>query len=435
MKKLINIRYAFKSILNKPIFSVILIIQLTASMYFLYNAIFFSDKSLQDLNRVSKLFNSTELNNLELTDELDNLFNIKFKEEDIIDRLKDFDEFITTSNQFTCIKYNNKTMLVEDFDKINNFYIKDDTASKEIQNNTFNRLHALSGNETFFNHFNFEVSEGRNFTEEDFNYIDTIPVILGNNFLGKFQINDTLKYYNELEGKIKTLRIIGFLNKDSYFFESTFAPEGLYNLNDYVISPTYDIYNCYVDKTDPNYESVVRNIYFNNILDTLLVSDKTPLELQKILQDKSDSLNLYNLKVNSAKDLLDSYKDMYNTQKKFMLILFFIILFFTSINMITTLTNHIRNRQKEFCVHLMYGATTFDIMKRILFEVFILLGISFIFMIFVNFALNKYSIDSFWNTASFVKVLIINIIMVIVLAIIPLKKLININLNDILKED
>ena len=434
MKKLINLKYAITSILNKPIFSILIIIQLTASMYFLYNAMYFTEKTSKNIKKISKLFDTTTLFDLELADELDNLFTVKFKEDNIVNRLKEFDEFIENSKEFSHIKFNNRDILINSNYKINDFFVKD-SSTKDIENITYSKGYSLNGDFNFFNKFKFPIIKGRSFESTDFESTDSIPIILGYDFSKIFKLNDSIKYYDELEEKIKEMKIIGFLEKDNYFFEDTFSPEGLYDLNKYILYPIENISKLNVKKDNPNYKYIMRNMYLNSFLDTMLISDKDSTYLKNLLQSKATDLNLYNIKINNGTKLLESYKDMYNTQKKFMLVLFFIIVFFTSINIITSLTNHIMNRRKEYCIHLMCGATTRDIMKRVFFEVLILISLAFSCMIVVNYFLNKNSAGLLYDIKSFIEVFIVSLILVIILASIPLKKIANIKLSDIIKKE
>lgn len=133
--------------------------------------------------------------------------------------------------------------------------------------------------------------------------------------------------------------------------------------------------------------------------------------------------------------MLSSYKDMYKTQRHFLLILFFIVLLFTSINMISSLLNYINKNKKEFAIHIMCGATISDLVQRIFLQIFTLMSISFGFMIFVSYSFNKNSVIPYLNSTYILQTALISIVLVLLLIIIPVIKLLSIDLTNIIKED
>lgn len=432
MRLLNNLNIAINSICKKLLFSFLLIVQLTASLYLLYNTIFINGQASNNINKIQGIFNSTNIFAVNSVDEFDNLFGIKFQEKDIIPRLKEFDEFLNNSKEFTRISFNNESIPIEQFSGYEHF--ENATAPKYSYNNKdFSRLNALQGDKNFFSHFKFNISSGRNFQNSDFENNNSLPVILGSDYSNIFKVNDILHYYDEISDSEKNMEIIGFLEKDSFFFQSNFEPNNVYNMDNYIICPINRF--KYLDSTSANYEALLRNMYFSNLNNTLLISDYDSDFLQNFLQKKSTSLNLYNLDVQSGEKMLSSYKDMYKTQRHFLLILFFIVLLFTSINMISSLLNYINKNKKEFAIHIMCGATISDLVQRIFLQIFTLMSISFGFMIFVSYSFNKNSVIPYLNSTYILQTALISIVLVLLLIIIPVIKLLSIDLTNIIKED
>lgn len=434
MRILKNLNYAIDSIVNKLVFSFLLIVQLTASIYFLYDGILITQQSSRSITKIESVFNTTNLFRVNDSDEIDNLLHIKFKEDSIVNRLKQFDDYLQTSNEFTCVRFNNNPLPVEKFND-NSSFINKNAPIQNAFNKSFYRLNALQGDKNFFKNYIFDISSGRYFYDTDFEVKDAIPIILGYDYSKSFKLDDVIKYYDDFTNTEKDFKVIGFLSKDCYFYQKTFSPDSVYNMNKYIMYPIQSFNVTNMNPNDADYESKMIEQYFSSFLNTMLISNHDEAFLQNLLQEKSNSLNLYNIQIHSGEKLIKSYKDMYLTQKQFLLIIFFIILCFTSINMITSLVNYIAQRKKEFGVHIMFGATISDLIQRVFFQILILMSIAFAFMICVNCILNKNSMNPSLDIETLIKTSVICIILVVILSIIPSIKINNMKVNDIIKED
>jgi len=433
MRLLKNINYALDSIVNKLLFSIIIIIQLTTSILFLYNGMLFTEQNSKNIEKIESTFSTTKLFKVNDVDELDNLFKVKLKEKNILTKLVAFENFLQNSEEFTCIRFNNDPIAIEKFNGSSSFIIN---TSQDFRgkDKTFTRVYALQGDESFFKNFKFTFSEGRYFEGKDFEAKENIPVILGYDYSNIYKVGDRISFCDNISGDEKQLEVIGFLSKDCYFYQKTFSPSSTFNMNNYIIYPMqkYNISSIGSDSVD---EEKLADRYISDFFSTMLISNKDEKYLQNLIQEKSDTLNLYNIEIQSGENLLNSFKDMCETQKQFSLIIFFIVFFFTSINMVTSLCNYVSQRRKEFGVHIMCGATMGDLCQRVFFQILILMSLSFAFMISVNGILNKGSIKPSVDTKILILTGITCIILVIVLAVIPLIKLSEMKINEIIKED
>ena len=270
------------------------------------------------------------------------------------------------------------------------------------------------------------MDSGRFFENEDFNSNDLIPVILGYGYNDYFKIDDTINYFDEYKNCEKKLKVIGFLQKDTYFYEHTLSPDSVFNLNNYIVFPIQPI-DEQMDKEN------LKIKYLSKFSDVVLISDKESSSLQNIIQSKSNELNLINVQIQSGKSMINSYKDIANTQKKFSITIFVIILLFASINVIATFVNYILKRKKEFGIHILCGATIQDIFERIFIEVAILITSSYALMFIVNYLLNRNEIV--YTPKSIIITTVIAILLIFLLSIIPIISICKIKFNTLMRED
>lgn len=114
-------------------------------------------------------------------------------------------------------------------------------------------LKAIQVQDKLSESFSSKISEGRIFSHEDFiitkeNQI--INVILGNNYITKYDIGDTLNL--ELHRKNMKFKVIGFLEKDTFF---TIDNDDLI-LDDYIVIPLYNIEYPPNDEQDEIYQQL-----------------------------------------------------------------------------------------------------------------------------------------------------------------------------------
>lgn len=91
-----------------------------------------------------------------------------------------------------------------------------------IDGKTYYQTKCLQVSKKFFNEFIVSVEAGRAFSDDDYRHSmndgDEIPVLVGNNFKKHVKLGETLTgFYLNRTFKYK---IIGFLSKDSYFFDT-----------------------------------------------------------------------------------------------------------------------------------------------------------------------------------------------------------------------
>lgn len=425
MNILKNLNFAFESIFDKLFFTIIIIIQLVVSLYFIHSGVYSVDTQLQEIQRIEKIFNIKNICSMQNTDELSTLMSIKLKEDDILERFKEFNAFLENSPKFKSITYNNDAILVQNFKNCGEFK-NNNIPEKNFNNKLYEGLLSINGDKSFFDTFKFDISSGRFFEDNDFNSSEITPIILGYNYKNYFCLGDIVNYFDEYQNCEKKLKVIGFLQKDCYFYQHTLSPDSVFNLNDYIVFPIKPINNT-IDQ-----ENLKIN-YLNKFSDTMIISDKDSFTLQNLIQNKSNDLNLINIQIKSGESMINSYKDIANTQKKFSICIFLIIIFFTSTNIIATYTNYVVKRKKQFGIHILCGATIEDIFQRIFMEICILIVSSNILMYIVSYILNKNKM--FYSHKSIIVTTAISIVLIIMLSVIPLIKINRIKLSTLIRED
>ena len=107
-----------------------------------------------------------------------------------------------------------------------NFAISEDTINQEVNTGleiiNATDLKTMQIGERLLENFSMEMANGRNFNSEDFivyNENQTINVILGNNYVNEYNLNDVLNL--ELVTKNMKFKIIGFLEKNTIMIISS----------------------------------------------------------------------------------------------------------------------------------------------------------------------------------------------------------------------
>lgn len=280
-------------------------------------------------------------------------------------------------------------------------------------NGNFSNIKGYYISKNYFKEFPLRIEKGRTFKIEDFYKEDIIPIILGNDYLGMYDIGDEFNYFDYFNKKEKKLKVVGILEKDSYQYSSY----GICDLKSYIICPVNDIKDSSVDLD--NYANLDRGL--------IIVDDKEKAlnELRNIYgETNTDEINL-----ESVKDRIDKLINILyeNAKKEFSTSI--IIILFLSVGIITVQLNSIENHLTEYGIHLLSGARKKDILVRqaYLISIYFILGssIDLFFEYFfksINFKMN---------------VIIIFIEFYIVLAVIifffPYRKIKKLQINDIIK--
>lgn len=156
--------------------------------------------------------------------------------DDSLEKLKKFYEALEQADTFTYVTMANQHVLTDDLtveDKlIYGFEQSGQTPVVSVDGISYKPVKALQINERGAAYFGLEAASGRILENRDFLVRETMPVVLGSEYTGTYQIGDsfTVSY---LENKIKC-RVIGILKAKSkvYYLDT---PE--FYLDRYIIMP------------------------------------------------------------------------------------------------------------------------------------------------------------------------------------------------------
>lgn len=227
-----------------------------------------------------------------------------------------------------------------------------------------NEFFLLKIDNKFQDHFKLRTIEGRLFSEDDFNSTKKeIPLLLGSDFCNYYDTGDVI--INEVG---QPYEVIGFLDK-SFFHINPLEGATIYRLDKMFIVPLQT----------KKFETID---YDSAILSTFLITDDLS-DLQAI-QEKSNELRLYTFDFRSFATQLEHLSQSAKRSLISWGVMISGILFFALTGFISSLMQFIDSRTKEFAVHLLCGARISSIIQRVLIQVFTIIFLSNVFVIFLH---------------------------------------------------
>lgn len=245
----------------------------------------------------------------------------------------------------------------------------------------------LQVSESFFEEYNVEISEGRGFSQED--YIlkngQVIPVLLGNSYMDFCQIGDT--FSGEYLFETFTWQVIGFVDEKTFFYNT--ATGSFESCERYMIMPALTM-----ERTDE-----FSKLCCISQLSGEIISDKGYPNVEKRFLELLEEENLQNWniflqdpKANDVNDLIATYSAMTKeVQQQFTFILIFTIIFAVA-SISSVLCGFIREKNQEYAIKMLCGASSWKIMEDI-----ILLDFAMVFtgsiLVILGMLVNKTSIE------------------------------------------
>ncbi|GGN94027.1 ABC transporter permease [Saccharibacillus kuerlensis] len=215
----------------------------------------------------------------------------------------------------------------------------------------------LYTNDLFFEYFNLELTEGRNFTVEDYQKKSpVIPVLIGSDLTFKYKLGDILSPLGSQQ-----YQVVGILKKNSSYID-IMATRDFKNLDQMILLPLNK--NELLSAAD--YDSVIMRAY-------IATDDKSVL---------SNIVNQANELVNYSfafKSMLYQSKFVAQDKEKSLqiqILLSSLILIFTFVTVTVSYLQFIEKHIYEFGVHLLSGATHKDLALRLGGQFLILLVLS-----------------------------------------------------------
>lgn len=251
-------------------------------------------------------------------------------------------------------------------------------------------------------------------------------VLLGAMYEKYFKIGDLISLKTN---KTEQFRILGFIKKDTYFYNNGGdITSGLNNLNNVIVIP--------INKAEEANEQILATRIQNGIL----VRVKNDVNFQSAssaidLKAKELLISSHNEKLNSVLKDAVNYLINANLPKVVIGICFCV---FSSVGLITSLIIMIFNKKRDIGIRLVCGASIFNIFSNIALEVFFISIISFVGSIAEYLVENKGSIQlitkhyeyltiiNFWGAIdllTLIQLFIIVFVMLIIILVIMLEQL------------
>jgi len=411
-----------KSLLNKKIAILFIIIQLTIiniAMYEMITKFNIIDNQKMDLESI-------------LQENADNMIDIEFNDlypdQNFAKKVMKLDQYLNSQDQIEYAGgFSQTDIYIKELENNSKFL----EMQKEIYKGSKQEDYIDTPNVMFLDRnmdkfINLDVVEGKKFFKDDF-YLkngEIVPIILGNKFKGILNIGDKLNAYNLIGSEQeKVFIVIGFLKENSYSLNSSYFMENKkVNLDNFIIIPFYE----------SNYKSTLDVVskagsYF------VYAKDKNYIENIKLnLKIKADEIGL-NIESKTLNELYKNYKESNNeihSITTITIVFLFIIIVFS---ITSTMLISIKKRKHELGIRIVTGASKYNIRKMYLYEIILVTIIAnIISLIYIisnsyknntDFLIHPFNIIQVINMKSLICILIFTLIIVIVSSFIPLRKI------------
>lgn len=434
------LKYSLKGIRKHKFYTITILLELICIFVSMYNIIFYNNEVNRLYNQINKFSENRSVSRLFLCERL--------SDKDIDSRKNDYSLFQYLDEETSCsVAFSGESNIdVETFDGCENFSYQSMNDSKSDEN-VF--VKAIRVNKNFINNFGLKILKGRDFKDNEYYYTNSniLPVILGYNYKGIYDVGDTIYYFDD--GNKCEAMIIGILDKQQSIPEKfdTFNAEyvakvsdNYYNLDDNIIIPINSIYEL------KNFEYY--NLLYGNFI--FIDNNKSNIEKKEIVSNIRDKIEKetntrLNIKYydNEITAEIDKYAEVRDNYKK----TFTIIFIFVTITIVVSIINMINSRKMEFGVYLFSGANIKHIISILYTEMLLLVMLSSIISsIMISIYYKFFQVSSFWTeNVSFYynkldlvivgSILLIIIIYVLVIIGVPINRLRKTSVSELLRRN
>ena len=250
----------------------------------------------------------------------------------------------------------------------------------DMEGQDWYRTKSLQVSDKFFSHFNIQIEKGRGFEEKDYMYHkgDEIPVVLGSEYDGEFQIGDKIKCDYLFEDVV--LKVIGILKEKQFFYDE--MEKEFKSCGRYIILPA-------LSSSDSGYFDKIRLLLQ---MGGVIVSDLGYPEVEEIFYElvKEADVEKYSMYLEDPEmakrttDLFQQYSSMTEEVLKQFKVIAGILLFFVIISLSSVLCGFIREKNREYGIQLLCGARPVQILGDIfLLNIWIIMTGSFFTVVFL----------------------------------------------------
>ncbi len=251
--------------------------------------------------------------------------------------------------------------------------INDVNGAADSDGGQLKEAEAFQMNEQACQYFELNVIEGRGFQQGDFDDNGNVmPVLMGSSYMNAFEVGDRLPatyYQREVE-----LEIIGFLRENTMIYYN-----GNYEfyLDQYIILP-YIHYDAPQTESDESFQEIVYFAMINGYI-SISSGDAHTQDMMAEMEAIAEKTGFYNYVFIGSNPNLQQYRGLINIlNKNYDLILSLLILSFL-VNMVTLGVQAYMMQQRRLrmmAIHYLNGATLQSLMKQIVMEVLLVIGLA-----------------------------------------------------------
>jgi len=320
-------------------------------LQFIFNAIFDLQKLIQEVGRLSQdqdvyiLVDYTSLENWNDQLHMDNLEEIEQREAN----LTWFFKHLFENENLGAI-----TLMRTPF-------FPSDERFTPFENERGSTISFMYATTILEDYFNLQTTAGRFFYEADYVEVGVhIPVVLGHDFNGIFEIGDTFE--DRFHGHLEVFEVIGFLEADSIYANVTYSWDIQY-FDRVVLRPL-------------NRHHFQSNFQMQSILESSMYLIPESTKQMREIVAYAEELNLFTFLFRNINDQLELLVDERLLFLQSQMFLTALVTTLTLVSFTISLLQFIDKRQYEFGIHYLIGATNKDISIRIAFQIipFLIIG-------------------------------------------------------------
>ena len=406
-------KHAFRSISRKSFFSLLLIIQLIFCFYSIYANLNLNEKVSSETKKIEKYFKNKKAYTLKAP----NLFE---RDVDLSQLNKEFNKLYDNPN-FEFFKIDIGTIEIKNF----NGYKQFEGINFKVGEGFF-LAKSITIDKKYLENYPIKIKDGRLFNNEEYNlnskHAKSIPILVGSNYSRYFKVGDEIP--TMLDSGKGTVKIIGIVEENQYSPGNVIQPDCKYlNLNNYIIN------------TDLVFEDdYYKNLFAFNGNYIMFDDSMEEYKIQNYLNDIKESFNSIphlNVGISNLTKDIEAESTLFKQQREITSTTTISIIIFVCVTLIITLLNSINKRKKEFGVHIMCGGKLLDIATITYLQILIIFISSY--LISVAFIYSEYKTDINFHILSmeFIVMLLISI----VTAVLPIIKIFNLNISELIKGD
>jgi hypothetical protein len=250
------------------------------------------------------------------------------------------------------------------------------------------------------------VSDGNDYKTYNTKSNDITPIIIGYGMSSEYDIGQLCNFPDLNSGQEKQYCVVGILPMNS-------SMPSLVDIGESV-SLDYSYFQPIVEGSLDSLGSIDMAISST----VVFTEDESIL---RAIEEKSAQLDLFDMNYIHITDSIEEYIKLFKQTVEMKMFMCIVISLFSLISMIVSIMTMLSKKEYEFAIHYILGGTHLDIASRIVFRVMLL-----------TFIASIPSIICFWGSKALIVLFMLLLIIIISITILPLFRIRNMNIIQIL---